>query len=249
MLCWSHLRVSYRVDNWMRSRGLLDRRRILSLHYWSVRNLAWWHARLHVGQARLRCWMILPWSWSTMFLLESLMCLLPRPELSCLQLLEMELLPLLDQLLSLIFQPFALTLHRCFKFFEVSQLYLQFLHLSLNKQSDKAFDFTLLNSGEMLCLDSSSSQGSSGCRLKIALIEDLSRLDTAFFLFSGTFTGLFFGFFLATALRSIGFSGYSCRVFFVHCFGIRFFIVISVSLRCFFFCTLHNKCNNTISAK
>lgn len=69
----------------------------------------------------------------TLFQLESLMSLLPSTEFCCLQLLQMELLPFLNQLLPLVFQTFPLSLHRCFELFKVSQLDLQFFHLCFDQ--------------------------------------------------------------------------------------------------------------------
>lgn len=47
------------------------------------------------------------------------MCLLSSPKLGRSELLEMELLPLLDQLLPLVLQRFPLSIHDGFQFLEV----------------------------------------------------------------------------------------------------------------------------------
>uniref|UniRef100_A0A2M4CWR5 Uncharacterized protein n=1 Tax=Anopheles darlingi TaxID=43151 RepID=A0A2M4CWR5_ANODA len=89
--------------------------------------------------------------------LESLVGLLPGTELCSLELLQVELLPLLDQLLPLVFESLPFPFHRRFQFFEVAQLDLQFFHLRLNQQRHQALDLTFLHRGQMLRFDGGSS--------------------------------------------------------------------------------------------
>lgn len=68
-----------------------------------------WHSRAHRR--------LLPLA---LLHLESLVGLLASPEFGRLQLLQVELLPLLDQLLPLVLQTFPLAFHRRLKFLEMS---------------------------------------------------------------------------------------------------------------------------------
>lgn len=200
----------------------------MTLHHRTVRDLSWWHAwwnACHVGTGG----MVLPWTGSTVFLLESLMSLLTSPELRCFQLFEMELLTFLDQLLSLVFQTFALAFHRRFELFEMSQFNLQFLHLRLHQQRNKTFDLSLFNRRKMLCFHSSTCQCRRCRRLKISLVKDLPRFNATLLLLARAFCCLLVRFPLTLSpLRLDG-------VLLIGCFGIRFFIFISFDLWRFFF--------------
>lgn len=96
----------------------------------------------------------------TLFHLESLMGLLACTEFSRLQLFEMELLSFLDQLLPLVLQTFPLAFHRRFQFLKVTQLDFQLFHLCLDQQRHQTLDLSLLDGGQMFCLDGGRGQGS-----------------------------------------------------------------------------------------
>lgn len=115
MLCWVWW-LDCSVHDRMRNWRLLNWRWILSGHDRSMRHLTR-HVRRNVSHVWL--WMVLPRTWTAVLLLESLVSLLTSSKLSRLQLLEVELLSLLDQLLSLVLQAFALTFHRCLQLLEM----------------------------------------------------------------------------------------------------------------------------------
>lgn len=99
------------------------------------------------------------------------MRLLACPELGRLQLLQVELLALSDQLLTLVLQPLALSLHSGLQFLKVTQLDLQFLHLRLNEQRHQGLDLALLQCGQMLRLNGCRCQSCRRRRLHVVLAE------------------------------------------------------------------------------
>lgn len=91
------------------------------------------------------------------------MSLLSRAEFSRSELLQMELLSLLDELLSLIFQRLPLLIHDCFQFLEVAQLDFEFLHLGFHQQCDERLDFAFLDSCEVLSFHSCGAERCGSC--------------------------------------------------------------------------------------
>lgn len=150
--CWRRWWCS-RVSTGRRHWWLLLRVRSGGRHWTLVARRSWrtlgllllgrGHASRRRRNSRTHRW-LLPLA---LLHLESLMSLLASPEFSRLQLLQVELLPFLNQLLPLVLQTLPLALHRRFEFFKVSQFNFQLLHLCLHQQRDQTFNLPLLYSG------------------------------------------------------------------------------------------------------